>query len=418
VWWLVGLDQFVWPLLAGWIFLKWCVQHPPVRFPAIFVVFLLLLTAFLGSLSAVEEGRRYLTFVRNYGIYLGGFLTIFVVVQTHRSILSVKKTLAALIILSMMISFSGFLAILGLDFSFQAPLSALVPGGTQAGYLADIFQKTFTQAEASWFATGFVRPKGLMMYPNILAGMILMALPFKILFFLHGSSQWRRWLTCFLFIDGIVVLHTLSRSGWMGVSFACLLLLLVGKLQLRKAFQWSAAVMVLLMFAIPLGAGDVVMTRFIEKGHSNESRLLNYLLVLDQSTKDTRHFILGYGTQRDIEELEQPLGSHSTYFGQLYKYGIVGLGLFVCYCFLLLRSQLRIIWGTRIRLWRHFSRALFCSLLILMIQAVFIELDVDVTYAHVWWVLSGIAIALSEIYRRWNQGEQSHLERIEENEFS
>ena len=176
--------------------------------------------------------------------------------------------------------------------------------------------------------------------------------------------------------------------------------------------------MVLLMFAIPLGAGDIVMTRFVEKGHSNEGRALNYLLVLEQSTRDTRHFLQGYGTQRDIEELGQPLGSHSTYFGQLYKYGIVGLGLFVWFCFLLLRSQLRIIWGTRIRLWRHFGRAIFCSLLILMVQAVFIEIDVDATYAHVWWILSGIAIALSEIYQQWDQGEQPHQERIEENEFS
>jgi hypothetical protein len=400
LWWILGLDQFIWPLLAGWIFIKWCLKHQELRMPKVFAVFLVMLMMFLVSATAIEESRRYLSFVRNLGVYCGGFLTIFLVVQTHRSIESVKKTFTTFLLLSMIVSLSGVLAILGADFSFQSLLGYLVPGELKVGYLTNIFEKTFTKSEASWFASGFVRPKGLMMYPNLLAGLILMSWPFKALYLIHASNRWKRWLLMFLVVDVVVVLHTLSRSAWVGGAVAFLLLLIAGRIPTGKTVQWVVGLFLVSLLMIPFGVGDIVTKRFVEKGHSNESRTLNYSLVLEESVKSPRAFAFGHGTQTDIMELTQPLGSHSTYFGILYKYGFCGLGLFVLFVMKVFKSSLHVIHSSQIKLWRHFGRALFCSLTVLFVQAMFVEIDVDVIYAQVSWIICGLAISLHEIFIR------------------
>jgi len=138
-------------------------------------------------------------------------------------------------------------------------------------------------------------------------------------------------------------------------------------------------------FVFLTGLSDGIEARLFEKTHSNEGRGLNYTLIWQETTSTVGKLLFGHGTQIDHWQLNIPLGSHSTYLGVFFKYGVIGslfLGLFLFFLYrrsVWLTKNVNKLNGYESRYIRPYF--LCFALIIPVVQMVFIEVDVDLSYA-------------------------------------
>jgi hypothetical protein len=267
----------------------------------------------------------------------------------------------------------------------------------EVGYLHDIFFRSFVQADAIWFAKDFIRPKGLLLYANLLAGVVLVGSGIKV--YLLASRKNPAFVTlliaALLLLDGAVVVATLSRSAWIGLATAFFSVLFFARLGTGAKMAMLAAFLVVNMLALALGVGDLIEKRFVDKANSNEERMTNYRLIGEAVMKDPVHFMFGYGSQRDNWQIGIPVGSHSTPLGMMYKFGFIGVSFFttaMLLTFIRLRKAIQMD-----RNHPFLGAVLLSSLVQIAVQALFIEIDVDVVYMMIWWILIGLGLSYTDL---------------------
>ena len=112
---------------------------------------------------------------------------------------------------------------------------------------------------------------------------------------------------------------------------------------------------------------------------------MNYSLIWQETTSSADKLLFGHGTQIDHWQLGIPLGSHSTYLGVFFKFGILGSICLALFLFFLYRRS--VLLTKNVNRLNGFSgnykRPYFLcfALLIPVVQMIFIEVDVDLSYA-------------------------------------
>jgi hypothetical protein len=400
--WVVGGEQFWLPVVIILLFLSRLIFWGGVflKNASIFIWFMWLISIIL-SLAMIDENYRYLSWTRNFIVALSGVLLSYLVYESHRRIEHIRGFLYVILWHASMCALAGFMGILGVNFEFMSFAGNLI-GVRSEGYLHDMFIRSFVQAEVGWFSEGFIRPKGLMLYANLLSGVILVGSAIKVYILLTRKSGLFviLALTSLLVIDGVVVLSTLSRSAWLGLAVGILSVLTFSRLGAWPKFILIIFCIVLSILALAWDADDLIIKRFVEKANSNEGRFLNYTMIFDALTKDVVHFFIGYGTQREVAQLDIPLGSHSTYLGLLYKYGALGFSLYIAGLIIMLTRLQKAIRLDQSD--KFIGAVLLFSLVQIIVQSLFIEMDVDVVYSAVWWLLVGLALAYTDHVRCLN----------------
>ena len=252
-----------------------------------------------------------------------------------------------------------------------------------------MLNKASIQAEALWFSKGFYRPRGLMMYPNTMAGILASTIAFKAYFV---YKFWRDKfkilaIICLvaIFMDIFSIYASLSRSTWIGLAIAFIVFPFAYKTNFQAKLVPVLAGVVFIGFVFLTGISDGIESRFVDKTHSNEGRGLNYTLIWQETTSTADKFLFGHGTQIDHWQLDIPLGSHSTYLGVFFKYGLLGTVFFLLFLLFLYRRSLSLTRDVR-KLNDYgdsFLRPYFLcfALIIPVVQMMFIEVDVDLSYA-------------------------------------
>ena len=298
------------------------------------------------------------------------------------------KLYFALLIFSLQCTVIGFLASRGISISFKSVAGHIIPD-VGSKYLNGMLNKDSVQAEALWFSQGFHRPRGLMMFPNTMAGILASSMALKA-YFIH--KFWRDGFKIFaaiclvaIYMDIFSIYASLSRSTWISLAFTLIVFPFAFKTNLiSKLIPMLVGVFVIGMVFLT-GLSDGIQSRLFEKTHSNESRGLNYKLIWEETTSTIDKFLFGHGTQIDHWQLGIPLGSHSTYLGVFFKYGIIGsifLGLFLFFLYrrsvYLTRSAKKLNEYSAGYIRPYF---LCFALIIPVVQMIFIEVDVDLSYA-------------------------------------
>ena len=186
-------------------------------------------------------------------------------------------------------------------------------------------------------------------------------------------------------MDVFSIYSSLSRSTWIGLAIALIAFPFAFKTNfVAKLVPIFVGVLVIgLVFAT--GLSDGIESRFVEKTHSNEGRGLNYTLIWQETTSSADKLLFGHGTQIDHWMLNIPLGSHSTYLGIFFKFGVIGSVAFLMFLIILYRravgltkdaSELNLNGGRYVR-----PYFLCFALIIPVVQMMFIEVDVDLSYA-------------------------------------
>jgi O-antigen ligase len=181
------------------------------------------------------------------------------------------------------------------------------------------------------FAKG--RVNGTLVYPNALAGVILLLLPVSIVFAFNETKRLRPMIrasviTLVFFLGGAGFYWTGSKLGWliaMGVGGACLF-----RLKWQARFKWMALILILF---VGLGIFAVRFHNYFAAGATSAGARFDYWRAAVQTTLTHPLFGTGPGTfQRPYAQLKSPDAemarlTHNDYLEQLSDSGIAG-GIF------------------------------------------------------------------------------------------
>ncbi len=388
VFWALGIDQLFFAIfcIVGFLGLITSPKNNPSRETVFFGLFVCV--SFISILQ-ISSPIRYVTYLRNEGVYIAMFFILLSsALYSAKSIRLTNKLYTALLVFSLQCSLIAFLASNGFGISFKTVAAYILPDlGSE--YVRGMLNKSTIQAEARWFAQGFYRPRGLMMYPNTMAGILASTIAIKAYFARKYLLRNRMFLVsiCVLAIvmDLFSIYSSLSRSSWIGIAVALLLFPFVFPTNLVTKLSTIGMSILLAGFVFFSGLSDGIQARLFDKTHSNEGRGLNYQLIWEETTSSWDKLLFGHGTQVDHWLLNIPLGSHSTYLGIFFKYGVIGSICFLVFLIFLYNRSRRLTKQVSVinRAGGKFVRPYFLcfALIIPVVQIMFIEVDVDLSYA-------------------------------------
>jgi len=389
--WFLGIDQLYFPFICLVGFFTYLftlsTDEPKPGHEVWFFAFFVFATFF--SVFQITTPDRYVTYLRNEGVYMA-MLFVFVSASfaSARNTDTTDKLYFALLLFSIQCSVVAFLASNGFSLSFKTVAANFIPD-LNSKYISGMINKNTIQAEATWFSKGFFRPRGLMMYPNTMAGILASTMAIKAYFV---YKFWRDKFKVFailclilIFMDVFSIYSSLSRSTWIGLVIALAVFPFAFKTSFAAKFVPAlvGAVIISLIFLTGLSKG--IESRLLNKTHSNEGRGLNYSLVWQETTSSADKLLFGHGTQIDHSLLNIPLGSHSTYLGVFFKFGTIGAVFFLLFLFFLYRLASRLTASVNtlnINGGNYIRPYFLCFALITpIVQMTFIEVDVDLSYA-------------------------------------
>ena len=343
VWWWLGVEQFIWPAIFGLAALKmlhlqrWQLRlNGPLRWFALFLVIIAISGLF------IVEAERWLTFWRNFGAFAGGFLLLLIVSNRARTWPAIERLLDAALLAVLIAGTVGLLGVLGV---WRPTFLSLAGRVMPEAVLATSYGRAIAfraLGEFGWF-TGlelFYRLNSFFLFSNHYSSALVYAIPF-LFYKLTRCHGWRRVLV----VLGIVLLlinlvYTTGRVALLSLLGGALLFVVFYSLRQRAikvlgalalaAAIWLLALAATVELAAP-GPGSGLIGGAIEavdafvfaRGEgSYTSRFGVYEATIAGFLERP---LFGWGTERDVEGLDLPAGSHSEYFAALYRQGLLGL---------------------------------------------------------------------------------------------
>ena len=342
---------------------------------------LLLIGAIIGLLN-LGRADRILTWSHDVAVIVAMMLIVNAVrhVRNPNRIRKIDKVL---------LLFIGFVVIVGIaglvipgHIRYNTPVMDLLPkslAGTD--YSKSLFRvDLYTHG---WFAhITWRRIKGVSMFATSLAAMLSVWIVY-----MAGKEKRTRVEWTVIFGAALVLLATLDRTSTVAAIGGVGIICFMRSGTRGKAFIATAGIAAAaLVFLAAFTDVTVYVHKFLvlRGGGSFHGRLQIYSETL-RAIKATPW---GHGSEHHVPGLGPPLGSHSTWLGLLYKFGVLGLFGFVVYSVGLICRLFRGVTDTRSR---RLSAGLGLFAAIALIS-VFEELYIDSTTAIVMATVVGIVL--------------------------
>ena len=270
------------------------------------------------SILFINRPPRYLTWLREIWIIFTMFSIFFSVKKINISTIESKliKPITYLLLFSCTIGL--FCMYFHLNFSFETPAKFLLPHSlVKTDFGNRLVTKTlFSQ---TWFAgMSIFRLKSIFTYATSCA--IALAL-YLIYFTTISNIVFRRPLFLRFLIVTIIcsaLLFTLTRTPLIAMSISLFFYFVFSsrKILTKLLVIVLVAISILILFKL-----NILNSIINLREGSYITRSLIYRETIDAFLKNP----LGYGSYLDIDDLPLPLGSHSTWLGIAFKYGIFGI---------------------------------------------------------------------------------------------
>lgn len=347
LWWVLGVEQFVWPVLFGIAAIKVVyLQQMRVRVNATLQWFALFLVIVLISALFVDETMRMLTFIRNLGAFMASFLLLLVIANRVHSQESVERLLNAALIVMMITGVLGILAMSGIwRPSFQSLAGQLMPGSIAATSYGKVIASR-ALGQLNWF-TGlglYYRLRTFFMFSNHYSSALVYVLPFFFLKF----SQVRGWKKPVVALGILILLVNLVYTTGRVAALS----LIAGAIYYAVFHSpYRRSLRVLLTAGLTLAALAILSTLLLEltvaePGQGLAGRALASLEAFTFARGEGSFIsrfgvyeaslsgflerpVFGWGTERDVVGLDIPAGSHSEYIAVLYRQGTFGIIAYV-----------------------------------------------------------------------------------------
>jgi O-antigen ligase len=334
LWWVLGLEQFIWPVLFGCIATtvvltrrEW-VWVGAARWMALFVVIHVISGLF------IVESFRLITFSRNLGAYVAGLCLLIIVPSCARSWKDIRFLLLSLLWLLLGSLIVGALGVFDVwRPAFTSAVGSLAPGNL-AGSSYGSRIATRTTGDVGWFfGITYFRVTSMFMYATVYGTTLAVLTPFLLFLMIRIRSRIVLLLAAgLLLLLALNLVSTTARVAFLALVFSGIVFALV--YSKRSGMTWlilTCGLIAVLPVAVGGGAlpavGDTVSSVVLARGEgSYVSRMAVYQATLSGVMERP---IFGWGTERDVPGLRFPAGSHSHYLGILYKQGIVGFLVFL-----------------------------------------------------------------------------------------
>jgi len=335
VWWLLGIEQFVFPVGTLWAARPLLTSHhATVRVARTTRWLGGFLVVFWCSSYAVSEPLRHVTFLRTFATYATAFLLLVVVPTVVVRWSAVVRLVRAVVLAVGVAAAAGLAAAAGVVRpDALSPFGRLVPDALAAtGYGRQVVHLSLGAEE--WFAGvgTYFRLDGFALYANGYATLLVVTVPLVVFAAVRAPRRWERVAAALVAVAALAnLVLTTSRvavaSLVLGGAVAALLALWSSPRHRRLVLAGAAAaVLVALALLIARGAPDLPALAteigYARGAGSIEGRTAVYRTTLAGWAERP---LLGWGTERDVPALPYPAGSHSLYLGVLYAQGALGL---------------------------------------------------------------------------------------------
>ncbi len=407
LWWVLGIEQFAYPLLLLPPLLKVLVGRRRVVASSVLTALLVFLAVYLASALFIVETDRYATFVKNLATYVTAAMLLVVVPGAVRTWADVRVLLRALTVAMAIAGVAGLLAVLGVARgSFASPFGALLPSSLAATALgSNIVERSL--GWTSWFAGlgTYFRISSVFLWPTSYAPAITLTLPLIVFAAMTRRGLGARLLGLIVALLLLVnLVFTTGRAAAVGLGVVGLVWFFV--VYTRK--RWMPRVLVAALAIVAAGAtlildpgvGDVVnrveQVVYARGTGSPSSRLTIYARTLEGFAERP---LLGWGTERNIQGVADtfiyPAGSHSYLLGTLYRQGFLGFVAFVVLWWTIWRATSRsrapASWPAAAGAFLGVGRAVVVGAMAMSLTVAF---DLDASLMFVWWVFVALVVAV------------------------
>lgn len=414
LWYVLGLDQFVWPFMAlFWavqLFLQRGLTKRGIVLTKVARVGLLFVMVQIFSGLFIVEREFYIVYARNVLAWSGGLLLLIVLTNVITTKEQLFRLLWSWVYALLIAGLVGLIAFFWREgFEFKTLALYVVPQGMRSGVTAEtVWTRSFLAEPVPIAGQIWYRVRSFFLYANSYAGVLVLAIP-MFLYLLHRCRRFRlRWWLVFLTlsISLLNLIFTLSRAGILSLLIGMGLLLFM-RTRHADRIVWVALIFLIMGAAFltiltvsPEESVDTTVTVLEEfvsaKGRSHLTRfnVLTYTLI---SWRERPLF--GWGTPREMSLYGFPkgyprLGSHSQFLSVLYRTGIVGL-----FVYLWLQVRLwRRLQSYPTADWRLGLRAyLMWAFVANLTHSIFTQLDIGLIFLFFVWQLWGIMDVLPNL---------------------
>lgn len=298
IWWALGIDSIIYPLLAV-VLAIYLFRMRPLKLPPgwlLWAGFLLVVLVSVVMLDVRAPGTAAQGGIGPYGAFALRLLTyvsltllvLYVGNHSERT-LPVRSVIAALASLGVSVGLLGLAGTLLPDFAFRAPASYVLPeilvgsGEVRLAQVQDIL------GEAA------PRPSAPFQYTNTWGEVLSMLLVWVILYAII-SRRWRVWLIIAAAVSLVPIIASLNRGVWIGIALSVVYVAVRFAIRLRLApVAAIAAIAILAGAAVAVTPAGELITARAESGHSDQIR---ENLAADSIRLANESPILGFGSTR------------------------------------------------------------------------------------------------------------------------
>jgi O-antigen ligase len=413
LWWILGIKFFIFHLIALFIFTKLVVnkrkKSKKIAFPT--ETFFLLAFIIVYSLSLLVNFKtipiwRFFASLNNLSFWIMGFLIVSTIYNSinREDIASYLRTFRNFGVINSVFTLCTLLLsiILHRYLDVETLLFKLLPDK-----LIDTINNNALLLKSSLFPnivvrTGIFRmrriprPEGFTIYATALGVVMLFLIVMTIAY--YKINKKKKGLTIILILEFLTLFVSLSRNPILGLFLAWLVVFIITNIQKSLALKIITVVMIallILIFLIPHNkiASTIIGVRQV----STLWRFDTYKATFNQATEKP---LLGYGFKPGKEEsgIHVPIGSHSMYFGSLYKTGFLGFLFFILFWLSILWkwvTQMNTLRKDKIlgHLWFYSGIAFIGGLLWMVTE----DLDAPPVVAFLYFIIIGLIISLNNL---------------------
>jgi O-antigen ligase len=341
-WWILGIESIIIPIGCFLIFLKvLAIYRGIVSIPVPLKWLAAFLTVYLISGAFIVESFRLITFIRNFSVLLTAFFIAIIVVNSASDWKQIRFILKVIVVLAGISIFFGLLAMLDI---WRPTISSLI-GRFLPDWIADtnygrtiVFRKLGNLAYYQMIGL-YYRVNSFFAYAILYASALAFMIPIVYYYQRIANRRITRYISV-LILTGLIInlIFTTGRIAILGLMVGGLYYLIF---VIRKTSTLRIPLFIMLLGLISAGLiltfinfedlssseqfSDISYFLFYGRGASTNQRLYVYQETISGWLE--RPFF-GWGTERDIPDFKYPAGSHSFYFGLLYRQGIFGLFTF------------------------------------------------------------------------------------------
>ena len=327
LWWLLGVEAFIWPLFALPLTVALVGRRERLARPPVFGVWLLFLLWAGLSATQLPSLNRALAFGYRGSMYLAATVFLLYVLNASRRAFPTALAVNVMVGLAALVVAGGYLGLLLPDVRFGSLAQHLVPAEFRhTPFIADAVRVDF--AGTAWVGHWQTRPTAPFRYPNEWGSTLALLVPFVLLALSEARTRLRQGLLSALLVAAVVpVLATVNRGVWLALMLALVYVAVRFAVagRLRPVAYVGAFIAAAVAISVLSGFGAGAGSRVQADNSTHDRRVL----YEEASRKAASSPLLGYGAPSHSAPDGLPaVGTHGQFFLVLVSQGIPGLLFF------------------------------------------------------------------------------------------